>query len=399
MLGKIAMRRFKNLAARLAPIAALAALMATPARADEPLTLGLAYTGDVVGVVSGGADSDPRYLDNLDLTADADLERIVGWKGATAHVHILSNLGARPNDAAGTLQGVDNIEVASPAPRLFEAWIEQDFGPATLRAGLYDLNSEFYASESAALLIAPPFGIGSELAASGPNGPSIFPSTALAARLGIKLPGEGSYLNFAAVNARASTLGDQDGVDFSFRDGVLLIGEAGGKIAGFRLHAGGWAYSEKREDIFHTDGLGNPLLRPAWGAFAGIEAPLIDRESSKLTAFVRGGFSEGHTTPYAFGGQVGLLLEPALAARPDSAFSLGFHYARTNADFRAASLLAGDDPAPSEYALELTYADKLAPWLTVQPDLQVIANPGGIAGRDPAVVLGLRFSFEWTSAE
>ena len=86
------MRYLHKLARLLAPLAALGA--AGIARADEPLTLGLAYTGDVVGVVSGGADSDPRYLDNLDLTADADLERIVGWKGATAHLHVLSNLGA-----------------------------------------------------------------------------------------------------------------------------------------------------------------------------------------------------------------------------------------------------------------------------------------------------------------
>lgn len=393
------MRRFSGLV-RLVRFGALAAVLAaSPAMADEPLQLGAVYTGDMMATVSGGADHRLRYLDNIDLTADADLDAMIGWKGAKAHVHILSNMGARPNDGAGTLQGVDNIEVGSAAPRLFEAWIEQEFGAASIRAGLYDLNSEFYASDSAGMLLAPPFGIGSELASTGPNGPSIFPSTALAVRLGIKLPGEGSYLNLAAVNARASTLGDEDGIDFSFREGVLLIGEAGTQIAGFRLHGGGWTYSRKREDMFHTDGLGNPLMQSTWGAFAGLEAPVIARDDRKLTAFLRGGFSEGHTTPYAYGAQIGFLLEPALSGRADSAFSLGIHYARTNADFRAATLLAGDNPAPSEYALELTYADKLAPWLTVQPDFQVVANPGGIAGRSPALVAGLRFSLEWSSAD
>ena len=80
---------------------------------------------------------------------------------------------------------MNNIEVAETRFKVYEAWIEQGFGDGrvSLRAGLYDLNSEFYTNDAAGALIAPPFGIGSELSATGPNGPSIFPSTALAVRL------------------------------------------------------------------------------------------------------------------------------------------------------------------------------------------------------------------------
>ncbi|MBK8545802.1 MAG: carbohydrate porin [Caulobacteraceae bacterium] len=115
-----------------------------------------------------------------------------------------------PNDDIGTLQGVDNIEVERHRARLYEFWIETQLGPTNVRAGLYDLNSEFYANDSASLLIAPAFGIGSELAATGPNGPSIFPSTALAARFQWTLS-ESSRLQFAALNATAGVLGDPGG--------------------------------------------------------------------------------------------------------------------------------------------------------------------------------------------
>ena len=100
---------------------------------------------------------------------------------------MLNNSGGAPNDVAGTLQGVDNIEVRTPRLRLFELWLEQSLGPASVRAGLYNLNSEFYADDAAGQLLAPAFGIGSELAATGPNGPSIFPSTALGVRLNVDL--------------------------------------------------------------------------------------------------------------------------------------------------------------------------------------------------------------------
>ena len=88
----------------------------------------------------------------------------MGWRGASAHIDVLNNSGGIPNDDIGTLQGVDNIEVLSQRLRLFEAWVEQAWGDTSIRAGLYDLNSEFYSNDSAGLLMAPAFGIGSEVA-------------------------------------------------------------------------------------------------------------------------------------------------------------------------------------------------------------------------------------------
>ncbi len=93
------------------------------AQAEEgaPLTLQVVYTGDVIGVASGGIERGVRYLDNLFVTADGDLERLVGWDGAVFQADVLNNLGGRPNDLAGSLQGVDNIEVSQPRLKLYEA--------------------------------------------------------------------------------------------------------------------------------------------------------------------------------------------------------------------------------------------------------------------------------------
>src|SRR5688572_24128798 len=102
----------------------LAAAVITPAASaqDAPkqaFTFEAAYTGDVTGVVQGGLSKRGRYLDNVDLVMDVDLAELAGWNGASLHFDILNNSGGMPNEDAGTLQGVDNIEVASQRLRLF----------------------------------------------------------------------------------------------------------------------------------------------------------------------------------------------------------------------------------------------------------------------------------------
>ena len=377
-----------------------AAITAAPlsARAeDAPLDLAGAVTVDVASVVAGDGDNKLRALTNLDLTADADLGTLVGWQGARAHVYVLDNRGARPNDSAGTLQGVDNIEVPKKGLRLFEAWIEQDLGgKAALLVGLFDLNSEFYANESAGLLIAPPFGIGSELAATGPNGPSIFPSSALAARLRVSLGDGPAFVRLAAVNARASTLGDHGGIDFDFDDGLLLIGETGVGEGRLRGALGAWHYTRKRDDLFETDALGNPLRKSSQGAYVVLEGDLLpDGGDRQLTAFLRAGLSDPHATPFTGGFQTGLLLSPALPGRENSALSLGVHHAWTSRHFRDALAADGGDPSGGETTVELTYADSVTQYLSLQPDLQWVHHPGADASASDAVVATLRITLSF----
>nr|WP_276509777.1 carbohydrate porin [Novosphingobium taihuense] len=316
-------------------------------------------------------------MTNVNLTADLDLARLVGLDGTRAHVYVLDNRGGRPNDAAGTLQGVDNVEVPYAGLRLFEAWVERDIGSggASMRMGLYDVNSEFYANDAAGLLIAPPFGIGSELAATGPNGPSIFPSSALAARLYV--PVGAAFVRLGVINARASTLGDRGGVDFSFRDGLLLIGEAGRSEGRLRGNVGVWRYTRNPEDSVETGPDGSPLRKPSQGAYAVVEGDLMPEGAERqVTAFLRAGLSDPHVTPFHGGFQAGVLMAPALASRPDSQVSLGMHHAWTSNHFRDALRAEGGNPG-NETVVELTYADQITPWLALQPDVQWIHQPGG----------------------
>ncbi|HVJ03572.1 MAG TPA: carbohydrate porin [Sphingomonas sp.] len=374
----------------LCPAALGCALLAPGAHAQEGPDLTAAYTMDVVGVAAEGEDK-VFWLDNLDLVAELPLTSTT-----RAHADVLVNLGGKPNDRAGTLQGVDNIEVASHRVRLFEAWIEQQLDAhSTLRAGLYDLNSEFYSNDAAGLLMAPAFGVGSEIAATGPNGPSIFPSTALGVRLDRSFAG-GGFARAAVLNASARTFGDPGGVDVDFHNGALVIGEAGAAGKHGKIGIGAWTYTRRQDDLVAVDAAGDPLRRRAQGAYVIAERPFGDPEGQgAVSAFVRAGISDGKTTPFRGGWQAGMLVTKLWAGREDSQFSFGANQGYVSRGYREILRGEGVRTAAAESAVELTYSDKLAKWLTLQPDLQLIFNAGGDADAKPVLVAGLRTTAEF----
>ncbi len=53
-------------------------------------------------------------------------------------------------------------------------------------------------------------------------------------------------------------------------------------------------------------------------------------------------------------------------------------------------LALGAHSARHESVMEVYYNAQLTPWLSVSPSIQYIFNPGGLAGVNDAVIVGLR---------
>ncbi|EIZ78819.1 carbohydrate-selective porin OprB [Novosphingobium sp. Rr 2-17] len=334
-------------------------------------------------------------LDNIEVTADGDLDQLVGWRGARVHLHLLSNHGGSINALAGTLQGVDNIEVPEGRIKLYDAWIEQDIagGRAALLVGLSDLNVDFYQNDAAGILVAPAFGIGSELSATGPNGPSIFPSTALTARLNVAIAKSG-YVRAAVVNARAGVLGDRPGIDFKMRDGALLIAEAGVRTNG-KLAVGAWRYTRQQDDLRACDANGDPIKRTAIGAYVLVDQRVWGDDSRGIDLFFRAGVSDGKTTPFRGGFQAGLLANGLIPGRPDGQFSFGVAQGLLSRAMRRTVRDSGNSADAAETGVEITYLDRIGPVLSVQPDFQYVRRAFAGGGRRSTVVLGLRLIAEF----
>lgn len=393
-------------------VLAAALLSESPAQADDAdaaaqtanapvITLSGEYILDTVAVARG-ADTGVRYVDLASLTAEVDLDAAAGWRGATLVAQGIAGTGQRPNDLAGTMQGINNSEVPRNRVKLYELYLAQKLAdlPVTLRAGFIDLNAEFYSNDAAGLLIAPAFGIGSELAATGPNGPAIFPSTALTASVRIE-PTADTYAAFAVVNAEAGVLGDVGGMAPLLDEGALLIGEGGWTGSG-KVALGAWSYTRKQDDIRLTGAAGDPLRQRAQGAYVLLEWPLggpigPDPDAPhKAALFLRAGFSDGDTTPYSGGWQAGVLVNHVLASRPDSQLSIGANQAYLADKFRLNEDDNGNPMRGAETGFEITYADSVAPWLTIQSDAQYVRNPSRAANARDTVIVGLRFIFAFT---
>lgn len=379
----------------LAAACAVALVGAGAAYGQPSLRVGAFANVDVVSNVAGGGGRRAVELDKEQVDIDLDLDGVADRDDRMiAHLSVMNVSGGMPNLTAGTLQGINNIEAASHRLRLYEAWIEQPFaeGRLSVRAGLYDLNSEFYATESAATLLNPGFGIGSELAATGSAGPAIFPSTALAGRLNVR-PTLNSYVRVAVVNAAAGTLGDRGGVNTRFDEGVLTIAELG--YAGDSHFAVGvWRYSRGQDHLLELDDVGDPRRRAGQGLYLMAERRLLGEPDGArmVTGFVRAGVSDGRTSPFRGSAQAGVLVERVFAGREDSLLSLGVNVGVLGGAYRDVLRAGGTPAAAAETQLEITYADNLLPNLQVQPDLQYTFNPGGVSGADGVLTAAIRFT-------
>ncbi len=374
---------------------ALYTLTALSAVAEEPqrsLQFSLEYTAEAWTTLGNPASSGTAYLDNLDAVLEADLEALAGWDDTRAVVYGLYNNGTEFGGRyVGDLQGLSNIETGVSAVRLFEAYVETGLGGrGSLLVGLYDLNSEFDALESASLFIHSAHGIGTEIAQTGHNGPSIFPVSSLAARFDYRF-GDGWLARAAVLDA---VPGDparpaHTTIDLGDGEGALLVFEAERRTGGARLLGGAWRYTAA-----FPDALANARQGAAEEARGNHGAYLRGEwQSGGWSFFARLGWAAPRFNAVEWYAGAGAVYAGGWTLRAADRLGLAFALAEVSGRFRQAQALAGESVASRELAIELTYEMPLGERLVLQPDLQYIVNPGLDAHAANAWAVGLRAIF------
>jgi porin len=356
------------------------------------------YTFDIVANVSGGLKRGSTVLDNTLIGATFDGDKLFGWSGGSVFVQALSNQGGHPDrDLVGSAQGVDNIEVGQTTAKLYQAWVQQNMfdDKVSVLAGLYDLNSEFYVTQTSGLFMHSTYGIGTDFAQSGENGPSIFPNTALGMRVKVA-PSTNSYVQFVALDAVAGDLTNPRGtqIDLDKGDGTLWVGEAGmSSGANGKLAIGAWHYSNATPDPFDP-----AKTRHNQGYYALGEHKIWSEagsDSQGISIFGRIGVADSRLNQFATAWSVGFVYEGLIPGRDDGQFGIGLSSARHSGAFLQGSQDDGQVLDKAETALEFTYRDTLTPWITVQPNLQLIINPSTDPSLKNAVVIGVRTSLSF----
>jgi porin len=378
-------------------------------------------TGEASAVATGGLATGVRALGDADFRLRLDLERLVGWPGASAQAYAFAGTGGDPSELAGDLQGVSNV-VAPGGARLLEAWLQQNAldGRLSLLAGLSDLNSEFYVLQAAALFLDSSFGIGPELSQSGQGGPSIFPATSPGVRVELR-PRPDDVLRLAVTNGVPLGFDRPGGGTRVIEpgDGALLVAEVahlwglvgaegapGDAPRSHRMRAGraaldvpysgkvalgAWRYTA-RFPVIGGEAV-DPPRRGDQGIWLIGEAALLgdaDRPPRRVQLFTQLALADPRFNRIARYTSLGATARGFLPGREDDELGLAVAVAWQGAPWRTAERAGGGRPVRAETVLEGTWVAVVAPWLSLQPDVQLVLHPGGEERPGHALWVALR---------
>ncbi|MGX1322060.1 carbohydrate-selective porin OprB [Bradyrhizobium sp. USDA 377] len=201
--------------------------------ANKGLNFDATYIADNIANVSGGVKRGAIHFGRLDLSVDADLDKLVGWTGGRfyASAFVIYGQGLSRNYLMN-LATISEIE-ALPDQRLYNAYFEQSFfnDRLNIRAGQQAADVEFFDSQTDDLFVNGTFGWpaikASNLPAGGPAPPIAVPGIRIKAALSDKVT-----LFGAVFNGDPPGPGDQDpqlrdhhGLAFRVNDPPWLIGQ------------------------------------------------------------------------------------------------------------------------------------------------------------------------------
>jgi porin len=402
----------------------------TALKEKSGIDITLNYIGETFAVLSGGVRRQGSYEGRLEFSVDTDWQKLVGWTGASTHVTLyqIHNGGHTVAENVGSIADPSNID-ALPTTRLFTAWFQQGAtdGPFSVRIGQIAADDEFISSPTAAGLVNATFGWAGVLATNMTSGGPAYPLATPGARVQIK-PTENLAVLGAVFSGDPAGASCNDapqqcnkyGTTFSFAGGTLWMGElqyainqtkdAAGLPGIYKL--GGWyattSFADQHFGVNATGGIVSladptavgPLNHSGNGGLYALADQMVWRAGkSSLNLFVRGGFAPSDRNLISYYVDGGAGIKGLVPGRGEDVLTFGIAYAKISRDAAALDqdiLMLNGPPYPirdEEVVLELNYAAQIAPWWTVQPDLQYIVHPGGNVPNpnNPALTIGNAF--------
>jgi porin len=399
---------------------------------DAGVSFGLQEQSEVWGNMAGGLRRGVVYDGLTTASVKLDLEKLAGWAGATFFVDAYQIHGRGPSgNLVGNMQIVSNIE-ATRDTKLYQLWLEQKLldGHLTIRIGQEGANDQMMITKYGALFLNSSFGFpglpAADLPSGGPNYPMATPFARVEyqATEHITLVGAAFNGDPAPPGTGDPQLRDKGGTAFRLNDHVLTFGEfwysinqgddANGLPGTYKL--GAWYDTSRFPDQLHdTNGLSlanpasNGIPRGHSNGFAvyGIIDQMVWKKPGSKDEGI-GLFLQVMGAPDAFNVsnlfvEAGANWKGPFARRENDIAGLAVSYLGIGSALRRFSrdvrFYTGTGPLYSgnETVIEATYLCQVAPWLTLQPDLQVVINsganiPSALSSKPlkDAVITGLR---------
>ena len=366
------------------------------------LSVSGAYTAEFSGVVDGGIRRRFDFRNLLTIDAEVDLDAVLGWDGASVFVQYASvngegGLEGGSNDAGDT-QGYSNIESRRHLDVLYELWFQQELLDDSVRVklGKVDANSEFAFVDAA----------GDFANSSAGFSPTIFalptyPDSATSVNVFATLLERDRFafdLSYGFYDGALAA----DGVETGRRGPSTFFGDdlsddyfqitqadvrwAGGGDDGWwgdgSLSAGGW-FHDGTFDRF--DGGRDTGV---FGVFATLEQRVWASGDRSFDAFAQFGWADDRVSEIGLHAGLGIVAGGLIPSREND--RLGVYVSLA---------VLSDEPGAGfeddELVIDAYYRAQLTGSIFVQPEVQYIINPGGAAGVDDALVLGIRAGIDF----
>lgn len=379
------------------------------------------YTGDVASNISGGHDSHTtaRYADQLTLISNLDLQKILGWQGADFQLAITERSGRNltnevvTDPRVGGLSQVQEVYGRGQTWRLTQLWYRQNFfdGALDVKLGRMGFGEDFGSFpckfQNLNFCGAQPGNWAGDIIYN-------WPITQWAGRVKVAL-GDNTYAQIGAYEQNPTYLETGNGFKLSSsgNKGVLVPVElvhntelGADRLPGeYRL--GGYYSSRNANDVLSVENGAAKSRDSKHGAWIATQQQVYkdpNFAARGLTVFAYATVHDKAASMIDRQVQAGVYYTAPFDSRPDDEIGIGIGNIHVNDRFRdhqqQLNDLAGindfDDPSfvplqHSETNMEIYYGFAAAKWLTVRPNLQFVANPGGVSEVEDAWVAGLKF--------
>ena len=389
---------------------------ARPALEARGVSFAFTYLSDSMRTLGRGGRQGATYMGRFEALAEADLDKLLGWRGARFHIggFLIHGVGLT-HHYLRNFAPVSDLEAASSL-RFNDIWIEQKIGDKlSLRVGRLAADSEFFFyAPSSSLPVGGVFGWAPIFALNLPNGGPAYPFAWPGARLRYEANANFA-LQLGVFDGDAVGRGARD-PDVRDRHNVrarlsapLVIGEAQfkhhlpffGGLSG-QIRIGGWRHFGAFDDP-RLDRFGSPLASPAsmgaalrhrgdygvYGVFDQQAWRPADAPDKGVFIWARVAGAPANRNLIDFYVDGGVNVVGLVPGRPSDKFGLTAVYARVSSSARAADRDARAFRdwtrvvRDAEALIEATYMLEVAPGFALQPHVQYILHPGG-SGRGAA---------------
>jgi len=385
---------------------------------QKGVTIFINYWADFLANPVGGQSQEAAYTHELVFGATLNFEEILGWPGAALTVSGGQGVGRNLSQDIGNFFTVSQTAII-PTTVFYQLTFSQQVWDdrITMTLGRFDASSYFASLPAFGMLVTG--GLNSSPASLFANAPFIGSPEAVWAGMVEIDPVKDVYWRTALFQA-SDRAGDPayHGLDFSIRsnDGLLLISEAGWTPAFGEEQApqakGEGKGTQKEVTVAEFPGYeGTYVLGGYWGhdeferfeggverdtfGFYALAQQMVwrSRTNPNRNLSLWGGATFAPQTEIAqmpFMGFAGFVWQGILPKRDQDLFQLAFMIGNFSPEYAAEQRRQGEGYPTYEVAFDLSYVIQLDQFLSIQPDVQLILQPGGRSDIPTALVIGMQ---------